>query len=301
MKRLRASILMGIAAWLGRRPLPVLERLSRSLGRLAWVALPQRRRVTLRNLEACFPELDPPAREALARRTFASVAMGFLETFVGWYGDPGQWRGRVEIVGLEHLECPEGRGALLLTGHFACIELAGRMLNDAFREPAAMVVRGQQRNEHVEALVEARRTSHASESVPKKSVRRMLQILRSGGRLMYGPDQNFTTGAVFAPFFGVAAATPTATASLVERAGARVLPTWGIREPGPRYRIVIDAPWEDYPSGDPLTDATRLNAWIEDRVREAPDQYLWLHRKFRNRPDGEPPFYAAADRRSKHR
>lgn len=297
--KLATRIVRGLGRAFALLPMPLALGAGALVGRAAWWLMPVRRRVACRNIEACFPELAPKERRTLARRSMIAIGQGLSESILAWHGDSRRWAQRHRIEGLEHLVADE-RPRLVLMAHFACCELACRMLNEALPEPAPVVVRRHQQA-WFEAWVDEGRRGYAGETIAKKNLRRMLKLLKGGGRLLYGPDQNFTYQSVFAPFFGIPAATLTATADLAARSGAVVVPAWGYRDRGPRYRLIVEAPWEDFPSGDPEADAARINRWMEEKIRAAPEQYLWLHRRFRSRPAGEPPFYAREARRRKHR
>ena len=291
-------MILFLGRMLSRLPASLALAAGRFLGRGAHVLMKQRRLITRINLAACFPELTPQQRRELERNTFEAVGMGLVETALALWAPKGRLGAQAEIQGLEHLD-PD-RGSLLLMAHFTPVELIARLLNEALDPPAAMLVR-RNADAGLEAALDQGRCSHAAATIEKKDMRSVMRRLKAGGRVMYGPDLNFTYGTVYAPFFGIQTATLTATADLVGRTGAALVPVWGWRVGPGRYRIVVEEPWSDFPSGDAVADATRVNAWMESRIREHPEQYLWLHRRFRNRPEGEPPFYPERARRAKHR
>ncbi len=281
-----------------RLPIGFWRGLGALLGQLAWALQPARRRVTRTNIDACFPDLSPADHRRLVRKVFRETGTGLAECLLAWHGRSSQWANRYEIEGLSHLlETPGAQ--LLLMAHYPTTELVCRIVNETLPKPAAMVVR-KQPSATREAWIDAGRNAYALKTIEKKNLRAMFRVLREGGRLMYGPDQNFSYQHVFVPFFGIPAATLTATAMLAGRTGATVVPIWGYRDGG-RYRIVVDPPWQGFPSGDEAADARRVNAWMEEKIRAAPAQYHWTHRRFRTRPPGEPPFYADAALRRKHR
>lgn len=297
---LKARALRGTGRWIAGWKHQRALALGRLIGRSARRLLRQRAEVASINLAACFPELSETRRQRLLEETFQAMGMGLVETMIAFWGRPERNRERFRVQGLEILEQRDrSRGALLLMGHVPCAELLARLLNRTLDEPAAMLVR-RNADPALEAVIDAGRRNFAR-TIEKKDMRAVMRQLRRGGALMYGPDLNFSHGIVFAPFFGVPAATLTATAELVARTGAQLIPVWGWRTAQEGYEIRVEAPWEDFPAGDALADATRVNRWIEERVREHPEQYHWLHRRFRNRPPGAPPIYPPRARRAKHR
>ena len=304
MSSVASRIGAGAAVWLGRRVAalsqPASLRLGRAVGDLVRIGSPGRRAVVQANLDACFPALDPMQRRQLLREAFCAAGCGLVESTRAWWTDDAQLALISRVSGLQHLAMAGDQGVLVLVAHYTPIELICRLLNQRLQPPAAMLVR-RHNNPHLEARIDAARRRHAVDTIEKKDMRAALRHLRGGGRLIYAPDQNFSYRSVFAPFFGVPAATVTATAELVSRTGAVLVPVWGHRDEAGHYQVQVEAAWTDFPTGEPLADAARINDWIEQRVREHPEQYLWLHRRFRTRPAGEPPFYPRRGRRAKHR
>lgn len=265
-------------------------RLGPLLGRLLMGVARGRRRVARRNLELCFPGLDGEARDALLRRHFEALGCGAFEFARAWFGAEAPWRQGLEIEGLEHLRAlqAEGRGVLLVSGHFTTLEACGRLLTNQialagmYREHDSPVL---------ERAVLAGRLRYASRMFTRDELRAAIRHLKSGGALWYAPDQDMLgKDTVFAPFFGLPAATITATHQLARLSGAAVVPFFHRRE-GAHYRMRIGPPLADFPSADVEADTARVNAAIETMVREAPEQYLWLHKRFKRRPPELPPLY----------
>ncbi len=275
-------------------PQPARLSLGRTLGRLAWRAAGGRRRVAEANLRLCLPELDEAARTALARRHFESAATGVLEAALAWWGRPQRLRALAEPEGLVHLERlrRQGRGVLLLTAHFTTLEIAAHLLS--LLHPIRALYRPL-RDPVFDRLMRAARTrrTERGEVIERGDVRAILRALREGAAVWYAPDQDHgLRQGVFAPFFGVPAATVTATSRLARATRAAVVPYHPERTPEGRYRLVIEPPLEDFPGPDPAADAARVNALIEGWVRRVPEQYLWTHRRFKTRPEGMPDPYA---------
>jgi len=281
---------VGIGWLAGQLPWQLQRMLGRLLGTLLYLAAPTRRRVARINFALCFPELDESARGKLAREHFAALGIGVFEFARAWWGSIAPLRRTVRIDGLEHLRAAtaDNRGALLVSGHFMNLEICGRLLCD--HVPLAGMYR-RHRGAVMEWAVLRGRLRYARAMFRQQELRPALRLLKDGGVLWYAPDQDMLgKDTVFAPFFGIPAATITATHQLARLSGCAVLPFFHHRE-GDRYVLRIAAPLAEFPSHDAAADSARVNAAIEAMVREAPAQYLWIHRRFKRRPEGAPPLY----------
>ena len=284
----RAGVALLAAA--ARLPWPVQRALGRGLGALAFMLAGSRRHAARVNLRLCFPELDDAARERLLRHAFRDFGIGLFEFARAWWGDVTSMRRDVVIEGLEHLRAlqAQGRGVLMVSGHFMTLEICGRLLCD--HVPLAGMYR-RYRDPVMEWAVKRGRLRYAAAMFTNDDIRPAMRHLKQGGFLWYAPDQDMRgKDTVFAPFFGVPAATITATHQFARLSGCAVVPFFHRRE-GDRYVLRIAPPLEDFPSKDAALDSTRVNAAIEAMVREAPSQYLWIHRRFKRRPNGEAPPY----------
>lgn len=275
--------------WLaGQLPWPLQRALGNGIGSLLMLVAPSRRRAARINLALCYPELDDEARTRLLHAHFRALGIGLFEFARAWWGSIAPLRRSVRIQGLEHLRVAtaNGRGALLVSGHFMNLEICGRLLCD--QVPLAGMYR-RHRGAVMEWAVLRGRLRYAVAMFRQQELRPALRHLKDGGVLWYAPDQDMLgKDTVFAPFFGIPAATITATHQLARLSGCAVLPFFHHRE-GDRYVLRIDPPFADFPSQDAAADSARVNAAIEAMVREAPAQYLWVHRRFKRRPDGAPP------------
>jgi len=283
---------MGLWWLVATLPFPVLLMLGRQIGRLLYRVGGSRLEIARRNLELCFPEMDAAARTALLRRNFESYGIGLFEVAISWWWPRWRFEKLVELEGLEHIEALNGRGALLMALHFTTLEIGAQALSirttiDGMYRPHNNPV-----YDYLQRRGRLARNS-ASEVYPRKDVRGMMKALRTGRVIWYAPDQDYgPKQSVFAPFFGISSATVTATAKFAEMGKAAVLPFTQVRLPGSAgYRVTIHPPLQDFPSGDELADATRINLLIEDFIRAHPEQYLWAHRRFKTRPPGEPDLY----------
>jgi KDO2-lipid IV(A) lauroyltransferase len=285
---MRAGV--ALLAGAARLPWPLQRALGRGIGALAFALARSRRHAARVNLRLCFPELDDAARERLLRDTFRDFGIGLFEFARAWWGDVAPMRRDVRIEGLEHLRAlqAQGRGVLMVSGHFMTLEICGRLLCD--HVPLAGMYR-RYRDPVMERAVKRGRLRYAAAMFTNEDIRPAMRHLKQGGFLWYAPDQDMRgKDTVFAPFFGVPAATITATHQFARLSGCAVVPFFHRRE-GDRYVLRIAPPLEDFPSKDATLDSTRVNAAIEAMVREAPSQYLWIHRRFKRRPFGEAPPY----------
>lgn len=276
-------------AWLAARlPWPLARGLGVGLGALGYVFAGRRRRWAAANLALCLPDLDDAARRRLLRANFRSLGIGLLEFARAWWGPLGSLAARSTLVGVERIEASraEGRGVILLSGHFHTLEICGRILTT--RVPVAGLYR-RHRDPVMEWAVRRGRLRYACAMFPREAMRPAVRHLKAGGVLWYAPDQDMLgREAVFAPFFGIPAQTITATHELARLTGARVFGFFHRRRAdGSGYEIRIEGPLADFPGADAATDAARVNALIEAMVREAPAEYLWVHRRFKRRPAGE--------------
>lgn len=281
---------IGLLWLLARLPWPLQRVIGRGLGGLLRVLARSRRRAAARNLQVCFPELDAAARERLLREHFAALGVGIFEFARAWWGSVAPMRRTVRIEGLDHLQAARagGRGVLLVSGHFTTLELCGRLLCD--HVPLAGMYRLHDAPA-MEWAVKRGRLRYASAMFTKDELRASVRHLKQGGLLWYAPDQDMQgKDTVFAPFFGIPASTITATHQLARLTGAAVVPFFHRREGG-RYVLRIAPALADFPSDDPVADTARVNAAIEAMAREAPAQYLWVHRRFKRRPPGATPVY----------
>lgn len=287
----------GAASALGRAvaclPQAVLLRLAAALAWLGRPGLRKRRRIAARNLELCFPDLEPRARARLLDAAMRDTVTGALETLRAWFAPSARLRGLFEVEGLEHLraEMAQDRGVLLVTGHMPHFELAGRLLGEALGRRVALHAR-RHNDACVDRWIDDARHRAFSRTIAKKDKAALLAALAGGEAVLYLGDQDFSYRHAFVPFFGVPAATVTALPALMREADVAALPLWMRRGADGRYRIRIEPQWPGWPGGDPHADAARYMAELEAAVRRAPAQYLWVHRRFKTRPPGEPGLYA---------
>jgi KDO2-lipid IV(A) lauroyltransferase len=265
---------------------------GKNLGRLLQKLSTKRRRIIDINLALCFPELSAEKRNDIANSNYQNVGIAIMEMAMCWWWKADRLRPLVEVRGLEHVhKCLENnQGVILLSGHFTSLEIGGRLL--ALHLPFSAMYRTQ-KNRLFDSFLFTKRSGYLKDVISRKNTRRMLKGIRNLTPTWYAPDQNFGGERnVFAPFFGIQTATISASSRLAKSADAAMLPFYPERKrDGSGYILWILPPLENFPSGDDVADATAINATIETIARQMPTQYMWVHKRFKTRPEGEPDLY----------
>lgn len=263
-------------------------------GRLMYRLMRRRRRIARANLAACFPGLPEAQRSRIVRRHFRSLGLGLVEMAIAWWGSDEQIAPRSRIIGAEHLEAAlaHGRGVILFGGHFTTFELGGRILASRYEVGATY---RPHKDPWWDSVLRTGRARYLSALVAHKDARAMVRYLGRNRILWYAPDQDYSgRRRVFAGFFAERAATTTATAWLVRRSGARIVPYASHRRADDSgWDVVLGPALDGFPIGDDPADAERLNKVLEAQVERSIEQYLWVHRRFKTRPPGAPPVYDA--------
>jgi KDO2-lipid IV(A) lauroyltransferase len=274
-------------------PLGAQAAIGNALGAALFWLIPERRRVTRINLAKCFPDMDPAVRERLARAHFRAFTRSFIEHGLLWWAPRGRIERLVRLEGLEHLRALGDTPAILFVPHFVGLDAGGTRLACAV-DAVAMFAR--QKDPLFTRLLRHGRTRFGNQRLVSRQegVRAAIQAMRRERRpLFYLPDLDHgPRNAVFVPFFGVPAATVPGLSRIAKLAGAKVLPCVARMLPGGAgYLLRMEPPWEDFPTGDVEADTRRMNAYIEKVALEMPEQYLWMHKRFKTRPPGEARFY----------
>lgn len=290
IKYLPVWISMGVLWLITRLPYSWLMALGRSVGKLAFYSMKSRRKVCQTNIDLCFPEKTEKEREVLVWDTFVSYGQGLVETAYSWFGDIEKLSDRIFYKGFEHLERAreQGENILLVGGHFAILDLAGGLLA---RKVDFHVVQRNHDNPLFNLFMTRARKKAAQSCVARKDIRSMIKIIKRGEILWYAPDQDYgKKNSVFVPFFNIQTATITGTSRLAKLSNATVIPILYSRDDENNYHVELFAPLP-MPSGDDESDAISVNSWLEAQARKHPEQYLWLHKRFKSRPNGEKSFY----------
>ena len=273
-------------------PLSWLVALGKGLGNTLRLLVGKFRRTARCNLELCLPDLTPDEREYLVGRHFQSLGIGLFETAMSWWASDDRIRAISKVEGQEHLEAAlaKGKGVILLAAHFTTLEIGCRML--AARTPINVMYRPT-KNELLAWFLARNRSRLTRRAIRRDDIRTLITALRGNEIVWYAPDQSYRKkGAEMVRLFDIPAATNTATSRLAGMTGAAVLPYFVERLPGTRgYRAVIHPALDNFPSGSPVADAERFNHYIEQQVRLVPEQYLWIHRRFKGLTDDYPDYY----------
>jgi KDO2-lipid IV(A) lauroyltransferase len=265
------------------------------LGRLMLMVQPYRRHIAAVNLALCFPHLSEQERGALLRRHFESLGICLLEIAMSWWMPDARLRPLAHIEGLEHLgqALAGGHGVILLSAHFTTLEIGTHLLAIHARFHAMYRAH---KNELFEAVMKRAREARCEKAIASDDVRGMLQSLQQNTAVWYASDQNYGhKHSIFVPFFDVAAATNPASVRLSKISGAPIVPFFIQRLPEARgYRLTLLPALKNIPSTSVENDMRYIHHLIEDQVRKAPEQYLWVHRRFKDRPPGEADVYHRA-------
>lgn len=282
--------LLWLFHWL---PLSMQAFIGNTLGWLAWGFTAQRRQVAERNLQRCFPEKPRAEIQQLVRRNLQASVRAALEHGLLIWASARRMKALFRIEGAEHLAQHDGQPLILLVPHFVGIDMGGtrlsmdKLLANMYRPTRSAVAD--------RYILHSRTRFTPTRLVTRhEGIRPLIKHLQQGIPLHYSPDLDYgRQESIFVPFFGISAATVPALSRLAKVARAKVVPAVTRQLPGGQgYVLKFYPAWENYPSDDIEADTRRMNAFIEDRIREMPEQYLWTHRRFKTRPDkADPAFY----------
>ena len=292
MTEFGGRLVLGLSWLLHWLPLPLLAWLARGLGSMLYLVGRSRRRVALKNLSLCFPELSVQQQRRIARDHFRSFSQVVLEQGLLWWASDRRFHRLIRVQGMEHWRAVESRPIIWLAPHFSGLDWAGVRLS---AERTVASVYSRQNSELLNRmLLKGRNRFNQSVLFSRQDgLRGVVKALRQGASFYYLPDLDFgRRDALFVPFFGVLAATVTGLSRIAKLTNAVVLPVIARQLPGGRgYDVTIYPAWADFPTDDVAADTRRMNAFIEARIKEMPEQYLWTHKRFKTRPEGEPSFY----------
>lgn len=291
MKQLVYWLMVGLLRTLSVLPYAWVARAGGALGALLYRIPSRRKRIVLINLNLCFPEKSEADRNVLGREHFRHVLRSYLERGVQWFGSTRAIERLVELESHIDLDDPAAPPTIFMGFHFVAIEVGCMLYSTRFPVTALYTPMSDKR---LCALAARQRGRFgASMMLRSNSARTVVSQLRTGQSVMLAADMDFgVDNSVFAPFFGIPACTLTSVSRLARLGRARVVPF--VTEVLPDYRgykMTIFEPLKDFPSGNDATDATRMNAFLEQEIVRLPDQYYWVHRRFKNRPVGMPSVY----------
>ncbi|GAB0148465.1 MULTISPECIES: lysophospholipid acyltransferase family protein [Marichromatium] len=296
-------LLLGLIYALGRLPFPVLWALGSLAGRLGYLLARERREVARRNLAICLADRTPAERERVLRAHFGWLGVAALSQGVGWGISRARLQRLVRIEGRERIDdaVAEGRATIVLVPHFVGLELGGAAFT-ALVHPGVYMYQ-KIRNPVVDWQVRRARRQYGSRSIERHDdLRGLIRALREGIPFFYLPDQDGGRNGVFVPFCGVSASTVPMLGRFAAMSDAQVIPTFARYLPwGRGLELRFASPLEDFPTGDREADTAHMNRAIEAEVRAMPEQYFWVHRRFKTRPPGEAPIYPPKRRRKRKR
>ena len=290
MKNLLSYILVGFLWLLHWLPLPALRALGGGLGRLFYRFANERRNIVLTNLRLCFPELSEAKREAMARQHFIVFAKAFLDRTLGWWASKDRLQRLIRIRGVENLSDPEGRPIILLSPHFVGLDAGATRIS--MYVPGCTVY-SRQKNQVLDKLLYDGRGRFTDTVMlsRKDGMRKIVKAMKDGYRFYYLPDMDFgPKESIFVPFFGVQAATIPALSRLVRLTGAKVVACITRQVPD-GYEVEVMPAWDNFPGESVEADTEFMNRFIESQVLRMPEQYYWVHKRFKTRPPGEQRFY----------
>ena len=283
------NLVFGVLAWL---PLWVWRGLGWLLGKLAWQLVPRRRHVALVNLRLCFPDKSEAERERIARLHFVRFMQTFLDRIWIWHGSPALLRKRLRMVGdVDALR--DGKSTILFAPHFVGLDAGGMALSGQLLERIFISIYTPQSNKTIDAWVRRGRTRFPNAQVVwrRDGVKPIIAKLRKQGLLYLLPDMNFgPQESIFVTFFGVPAATVPSLSRFARLGRAQVVSTITYLEPH-GYTMHVEGPWQDFPTDDVVADTQRMNDHLEAWVARRPEEYYWVHKRFKTRPEGLPEVY----------
>jgi len=273
-------------------PFRVIVWIGEILGILLYGLVRERRRVAAINLQLCFPEMSEKARERLVCDHFKMFGRGLIERSILWWSSAERISNLIHVEGVEHFEAIKNKPAILLTPHFVGMDAGGQWIA---QHTDTVCMYANQKNQYLTELLLQKRARFRNQRLfsRQQGLRPILKGMREGYPFIYPPDQDQgVKDGAFIPFFGVPTATMTSVPRIAQMTGAKVVPSiTRVLPGGGGYVLTFYPAWENYPSGDDIADTRRMNEFLEQRILEMPEQYFWLHKRFKTRPEGEPSFY----------
>ena len=273
-------------------PFRIIVAMGNATGFLLYYLAAERRRVGDINLKLCFPDMNDAARKQLLRDHFKMFARGLFERSILWWSSAERIRSLIRVEGIEHFNAVKDKSAILLTPHFVGMDAGGQWVA---QHTNTVCMYANQKNPYLTELLRQKRIRFGKQRQfsRQQGLRPILKGMREGMPFIYPPDQDQgVKDGAFIPFFGVPAATMTSVPRIAQMTGAKILPCITRLLPGAAgYVLTFYPAWENYPSGNDIADTRRMNEFIEQRILEMPEQYFWLHKRFKTRPEGEKKFY----------
>jgi KDO2-lipid IV(A) lauroyltransferase len=291
--RVAIAIALGFLKLLALLPYGLTARFGDGLGWLLYQIPSRRKRIVHINLALCFPEWSAEQLEDIAQKHFRHAIRSYVERSVQWFGSAKKLEKLVQVDSEIDLSDPDMPPTLLLGAHFVGIEAGSVFINHALGRQCGALYQPMS-NETLDLVARTQRGRFGSDMASRAdSARIVLRWLRDRKPVMLGADMDYgLRNSAFVPFFGIPTCTLTAVGRLAKTGHAQVVPFIGEVLPNYKgYRLKVFRPWQNYPTGDDVADARRMNLFLEEQIRHIPEQYYWVHKRFKTRPEGQPSFY----------
>lgn len=284
---------IGLLKFFAILPYAWVARMGNALGALLYRLPTQRKYIVHRNIDLCFPDWSEARRQKIAKQHFKHAIRSYVERSVQWFGSAKKLEKLTQVESAIDLTDPNAPPTIFLGFHFVGIEAGALFLNYSLKRRCGSLYQPMSNLKIDQVAKEARSRFNAEMVHRSASARTILRMLRTSMPVMLSADMDYGVhNSVFVPFFGVSACTLTSVAQLAALSKARVVPVVGEVLPNYRgYKLKIFEPWANYPSGDLVADTRRMNAFLEEQIKLMPEQYYWIHRRFKSRPEGEPSLY----------
>ncbi len=286
-------IFMGFAFLLAKLPFSIQLFLAKCLSWLLLKFAHKRRKISEINLKICFPEKTIAEREQLLKEHFLMSALGIIEIASCWFSNLKTREKYTEIIGLENLKQAQakGNGVILLIFHFTSMEIGGSLLGHHCDFHA--MYKPNKKRPLIERMMRLGRLRHIHGLLTQDDAKKTLKLLKNNEIVWYATDQNYgNKKGTFVPFFGTQASTVTAISKFAKLTGAAIVPFTHKRSDDLKgLTLELHPAFDNFPSQSPEADAIRINQFLENFLKQNPANYLWLHQRFRTRPEGEPPIY----------
>lgn len=285
-------LFLGFLRLVALLPLSLIQFIGGLLGWLLYRLVPSRRCIARINIQQAYPDYSEEQIKQLIKASFKNMGISVFDMAIAWWARRDYLRAHCSVEGLEHIEkaLAKGHGVILLTGHFSMLEIGGILM--ALYTPLQAIYK-KAHNPMFDTFMLHYRSKHLERVTVNSNVRGFIKGLNDGLATWFAPDQDIMDkDVVFTPFLGGMASTLTSTARMSEITGAPVVPFYPVRlENGKGYKLVILPALENFPSGDKHSDGARINKAIDDMVRMNPEQYAWIHKRFKTQPEGKPSIY----------
>lgn len=291
-KKIRTDFLILLAKLLAKMPLSVILAFGGFVGYLFWLFPNSRKKIAYRNIQLCFPELENVQQKSLLKKNLISTGMGFSETLFAFWGSDEILRQNVQLSGIHHIEeaLKNGNGCILLSCHLHSFELVIKAINSNLSIPGHFLAR-QHNNKIYEKHIDTARQRNCKKTIDKKDMMALMKSLKSNNPVYYLPDQDFSYQFEYIDFFSQPASTVIAPVRLARSTKVAVIPWFGFREKNEKGKYVwfveILSPLNYFSELEVTESLTKMNELFEQKIRTHPEQYLWVHRRFKNHPKGK--------------